>query len=415
MQMQYNPITRSFDMTLDRALIDGSVTDLHKHSKLFKPGGDLAVTVDADGNVTMSGTGTPTLTLESTDASDPTLIFKTTNTPNQINIRLDEDQTFDHLRFTGATAGTDTQVDVQAPTGQVARFRLLGNAGASANIFSFAQAAGGLTTFKNQSLNDDIAFQLNVGGANTTVLRLDGGTGFVGFGGEILPETLIEQTHAEPFQTRHNSTHTNDADARKSKNIAKGEKLDGTEHTLGYDEWSHEGAADDQKAQKRSYVNQGSDGDAPTLTHTQKSDLSHEFVKSKLTAIGGLAILLTNETGFNTIAGQLVRADTGTDDAVILTGIGDTECIGVFLDSGIADAAEAWVVVAGIADVAFDDNVTAVRGGWVATGAAVGYARTQASPAAAPQHFEEIGHCIESVTATGEGTHILARCVLHFL
>jgi len=29
-------------------------------------------------------------------------------------------------------------------------------------------------------------------------------------------------------------------------------------------------------------------------------------------------------------------------------------------------------------------------------------------------HFEEIGHCIETVAAGGAGTHILARCVLHF-
>ena len=60
-------------------------------------------------------------------------------------------------------------------------------------------------------------------------------------------------------------------------------------------------------------------------------------------------------------------------------------------------------------------TVAAVHGNWVATGAAAGYARTGASPAASPQHFEEIGHSIESVTAGGGGTHILARVVLHFL
>ena len=137
--------------------------------------------------------------------------------------------------------------------------------------------------------------------------------------------------------------------------------------------------------------------------------------KAKITDIGGFAIELTNETGSSTIAGQLVKADTATNDAVVLAGIGDVECFGVFLDAGVADGAEAWVVVSGIADVAFDDNVAAVRGNWVATGAAAGYASTQASPAAAPSHFKEIGHCIESVTAGGGGTHILARCVLHFL
>lgn len=136
--------------------------------------------------------------------------------------------------------------------------------------------------------------------------------------------------------------------------------------------------------------------------------------KSCMTAIGGFAVKLTNKTGANSVAGQLVKADTATDDAFILAAAGDVECIGVVLDSGVADAAEAWVVVAGIADVAFDDNVAATRGDWVSTGVLAGYAATAASPAAAPTHFEEIGHCIESVAAGGAGTHILARCVLHF-
>lgn len=156
---------------------------------------------------------------------------------------------------------------------------------------------------------------------------------------------------------------------------------------------------------------------APQDLHTAATPLFNEIRandKAKLTNIGGLAIALTNTTGVVTIAGQLVKADTTTDDGVVLAAAGDTECFGVFLDAGIADDAEAWVVVSGIADVAFDDNIAAVRGNWVATGAAAGYARTQASPAAAPQHFEEIGHSLENVSAGGGGTHILGRCVLHF-
>lgn len=150
-------------------------------------------------------------------------------------------------------------------------------------------------------------------------------------------------------------------------------------------------------------------GIAPTISFDVKA-------KSGMTSIGGFAIKLTNETGANTVAGQLVKADTATDDAVILTAAGDSECFGVFLDSGVADAAEAWVVIAGIADVAMQDNTTATRGNWVETSdTEAGYANaTTASPPAAPAHFEEIGHCIENVTAGGGGTHILARCVLHF-
>lgn len=132
------------------------------------------------------------------------------------------------------------------------------------------------------------------------------------------------------------------------------------------------------------------------------------------TSIGGICIKLTNKTGANTVQGQLVSPDTASDDGVILNAIGGVNPIGVFLESGIAANAEAWVVISGIADVALDDNVASVHGNWMGSGVAAGYASTGASPPAAPTHFEEIGHCIETVAAGGGGTHILARCVLHF-
>lgn len=135
----------------------------------------------------------------------------------------------------------------------------------------------------------------------------------------------------------------------------------------------------------------------------------------KFTADGGLAVKLTNKTGANSVKGKLVKADTANNDAVILVAVSDDECCGIFYEDGIADGAVTWVVVNGIADVLFEDNFGPTRGDWVATSATdAGYARAQASPAAAPQHFEEIGHCIETVAAGGAGTHVLARCVLHF-
>ena len=140
--------------------------------------------------------------------------------------------------------------------------------------------------------------------------------------------------------------------------------------------------------------------------------------KSGHTAIGGFCIKLTNKTGAVTVAGQLVQADTSANDAVKLTSIDEEETFGVFLDSGIAANAEAWIVISGIADVAMEDNTTATRGNWVRSSITeAGYAdATNATPPspAAFSHFNEIGNCIETVTATGGGTHILARCVLHF-
>jgi hypothetical protein len=140
--------------------------------------------------------------------------------------------------------------------------------------------------------------------------------------------------------------------------------------------------------------------------------------KVKLTLEGGIAILLTNKTGANSVQGQLVTPDAANDDAVVLTAANDLEIIGVFYESGIADGSEAWVVISGIADVAMEDNTASTRGNWVRTSIIeAGYADATNAGAPAPinqTHFTEIGHCIETVAAGGVGTHILARCVLHF-
>ncbi|KKK81974.1 hypothetical protein LCGC14_2808000, partial [marine sediment metagenome] len=152
--------------------------------------------------------------------------------------------------------------------------------------------------------------------------------------------------------------------------------------------------------------NVGVDTTNPTLKFSTSE-------KVGMSPLGGICIKLTNKTGANTVQGNLVRADTATDDAFILTGALDDEYIGVVLEAGVSDGSEAWIVVHGIADVLFDDNVTAVRGNWVGTGQA-GLARTQAAPPAlgVAAHFEEVGHSIENVTAGGGGTFILARVVL---
>jgi hypothetical protein len=141
------------------------------------------------------------------------------------------------------------------------------------------------------------------------------------------------------------------------------------------------------------------------------------FGDARITKDGGLAVKMVNKTGAASIRGQVVKADTATDNGVILCAANDDEGFGVLLDSGIAANANVWVVTSGFAYVALEDNVASVHGYWVGTGAAeAGYARTQAAPPAlgVAAHFEEVGHCIESVAAGGAGTHILAKCVIHF-
>lgn len=143
--------------------------------------------------------------------------------------------------------------------------------------------------------------------------------------------------------------------------------------------------------------------------------------KVKMTPEGGFAIKLTNKSGSEVTRGRVVEADTSANDAFNITETEDYMPIGVIYDASIADDAEGWVVVLGIADVAMEDNTAATRGYWVKTSDSdAGYAdSTNASPPGGGvpelgQHSREIGHCIETVAATGAGTHILARCVLHF-
>jgi hypothetical protein len=138
--------------------------------------------------------------------------------------------------------------------------------------------------------------------------------------------------------------------------------------------------------------------------------------KTGLTKDGGLAVKLTNKTGSDSVRGYCVTSTSAADNAVALVPVGVPNCIGVFLESGVADGEEAWVVVSGVAEVYFWDSTT--RGQLARTGIASdtgeisGQALSEAipeAPFATDKHFCEIGHVLE--TRTGAG---LAKCVLHF-
>ncbi len=136
----------------------------------------------------------------------------------------------------------------------------------------------------------------------------------------------------------------------------------------------------------------------------------------QLTPEGGFAVKHINKTGVPTVKGKLARYDTATDGGVILTGADDTECMGVFYDAGIPDGEDCWVIYTGKAQVLLKDNTAGTHGNWVKTSDEAGYAdATGTSPAAAPTHFEEIGHCGQSVSANGGGTHVLCLCMINIL
>jgi hypothetical protein len=108
-----------------------------------------------------------------------------------------------------------------------------------------------------------------------------------------------------------------------------------------------------------------------------------------------------------------VECDHGANDAVELSEANGDHPIGVFLDSGVANGSEVWIVVAGVADVLYEDTESSARGNWVSMSGTAGFVIDAApTPGHAADHWKEIGHCCETVTYVD--TPILARCVLHF-
>lgn len=139
--------------------------------------------------------------------------------------------------------------------------------------------------------------------------------------------------------------------------------------------------------------------------------------KAKFTSTGGLAIQLTNKTGGNSVKGEVVTPGSSVNNSVVKITVDVPNPIGVFLDSGVADGQEAWVVVSGIADVYFVGDTTHGQfargfltsdGDSYVTGQALAEA-TPIPPFASDKHFYEIGHILESRTGAG-----LAKTVLHF-
>jgi len=136
----------------------------------------------------------------------------------------------------------------------------------------------------------------------------------------------------------------------------------------------------------------------------------------RFTPEGGLAVRLLNKTGIASEKGRCVCASTAADHAVELCATNDTDSIGVIYDSGKEDGETVWVVVAGLAQVLLKSNTGSTHGYWVGiSDEAGGYAyATEASPPAAPTHFREIGHCVHTHAAEGEGTHVLCMMLIHY-
>ncbi len=123
-----------------------------------------------------------------------------------------------------------------------------------------------------------------------------------------------------------------------------------------------------------------------------------------ITSIGGIAIKAVNRTGHVSVKGELVESSLTVAREVNLEPANGIDCIGAIYNAGIAEGSDVWVGCTGIVEVLYDVS-GAVFGGWVETsnvtnGRADGSA---ASPSPAPQHFEEIGHALESASGNTLG------------
>ena len=141
-----------------------------------------------------------------------------------------------------------------------------------------------------------------------------------------------------------------------------------------------------------------------------------EKIDERVTPLGGITTRLTNKTGVASVKGTLVEANESIDGAFeVLSDLYD--CVGIVYEDGIADGEECLIVVAGVAEVLLKDTTASTMGNWVKASDTDGRAdATLALPSGGTigqlqEHFQEIGHCIESKVA---GTDVMAKIVLHF-
>lgn len=142
-----------------------------------------------------------------------------------------------------------------------------------------------------------------------------------------------------------------------------------------------------------------------TATPTQILSIKE---KVGFTSIGGNIIKLTNKTGAPSVKGELVECSIAVDDAVQLSSANSLEPIGVFLESGVADGDEAWIVEGGIAEVKAD-GVGWVKGDWINSSAVGGRCEGSAHVPNPAKHMQEVGHALGDAAGNG-----LAKVVLHF-
>ena len=103
--------------------------------------------------------------IETADASDPEITFKTTNTAHQIDMHMDEGAINDDLDIHGRTAGVATEVCVHALDGENAVLRLYSGTAYS----TLAQNSNDDIKLINLKIDKDLILQTNSGGVSKMV------------------------------------------------------------------------------------------------------------------------------------------------------------------------------------------------------------------------------------------------------
>jgi hypothetical protein len=103
---------------------------------------------------------------------------------------------------------------------------------------------------------------------------------------------------------------------------------------------------------------EGTTFEGTTFEGTTFEGTTFEGAKIKTTAEGGIAVKMTNKTGAESVKGSIVSLSTETDNAFALAAIDASGVVGVVYESGVANGAECWVVVKGIAETLFTNNIT---------------------------------------------------------
>ena len=137
--------------------------------------------------------------------------------------------------------------------------------------------------------------------------------------------------------------------------------------------------------------------------------------KTLLTPAGGFATKLWNKTGATILHGTAVSASIDDDYSIRPQDV-EFDCVG-FAYGDIPDNTEGWVVTSGVAQALLENGTAGTRGYWCKAAPTNGRIVTTTPPSGlgaltTAEHFKEVGHCIESVSA---GTDKLVYLLLHFL